>query len=672
MMKKTVILLSLLLFQWLELQAQREVYRLDDKLILANELVEYQYLWNDGKLMLHSMKDKRSNSSWEINQPEVDFWLPDFESEFRADLEIRDGGATEVPYTEVVLHITSAALQVQRSIKIYDQSPAIRHFISVRGKSTVDSWEVIKPKENDMIEQLAKKDFQLSWLSAIPMKSPHWKVKVHSFREATDYHDQPVNTQSYFLHRQTQTALGNLLIGSRDENDVHFFIVKESPIGYSQSSYPGYDFEFSQERLLLRGIGLKPSELSDDWQSLYGYTLGITSGGHFRQISDVVSSQKTLRAYRPDRDGMILANTWGDRSKDSRMNEAFIIAEINAAASLGITHLQLDDGWQQGLSRNSASKAGVKWDDWKQEDWMPHRERFPNGLKPIIDLAAKHGIEICLWFNPSKQNQYASWERDATILIDYYKTYGIKVFKIDGLDLGDRVSENNVKKLFEKVMIESDGNVTFNLDVTAGKRVGYHYFQEFGNVFLENRYTDWANYFPYRTLRNLWLLSHHMPADRLQIEFLNVFRNVDKYPSSDVQAPAQVGLDYAIATTLTAQPLAWMELSGLTKDTLEVKELLADYKALADIWHRGIVIPIGDEPSGYHWTGFYIDTEASDFLIVYREQTAESSHTFMLPKAVSSIKHLFGDSPTSFHADGAKFSVELPEAFSFGVFEIKK
>ena len=72
-MKKAVILLSLLLFQCLELHAQREVYRLDDKLILANELVEYQYLWNDGKMMLFSMKDKRSNSSWENNKHEMDF-----------------------------------------------------------------------------------------------------------------------------------------------------------------------------------------------------------------------------------------------------------------------------------------------------------------------------------------------------------------------------------------------------------------------------------------------------------------------------------------------------------------------------------------------------------------------------------------------------------------------
>ena len=48
---------------------------------------------------------------------------------------------------------------------------------------------------------------------------------------------------------------------------------------------------------------------------------------------------------------------------------------------------------------------------------------------------------------------------------------------------------------------------------------------EYGNIFLENRYTDWGNYFPYRTLRNLWQLSRYVPAERIhqQPVFSRVF-----------------------------------------------------------------------------------------------------------------------------------------------------
>ena len=57
--------------------------------------------------------------------------------------------------------------------------------------------------------------------------------------------------------------------------------------------------------------------------------------------------------------------------------------------------------------------------------------------------------------------------------------------------------------------------LVFNLDATAGRRAGYHMLNRYGNIFLENRYTDWGNYYPYHTLRNLWMLSKYVPAEIL-------------------------------------------------------------------------------------------------------------------------------------------------------------
>lgn len=42
------------------------------------------------------------------------------------------------------------------------------------------------------------------------------------------------------------------------------------------------------------------------------------------------------------------------------------------------------------------------------------------------------GIEVCLWFNPSIQHDYADWQKDADALIALYEKYGIRTFKIDG------------------------------------------------------------------------------------------------------------------------------------------------------------------------------------------------------------------------------------------------
>ena len=109
-----------------------------------------------------------------------------------------------------------------------------------------------------------------------------------------------------------------------------------------------------------------------------------------------------------------------------------------------------------------------------------------------------------------------------------------------------------------KVLDETGNNAVFNLDVTAGRRGGYHYFNEFGNLFLENRYTDWQNYYPDTTLRNLWMLSKYVPSRNLQIEFLNKWRNAGKY-EGDPFAPSNYSFEYLFAITMAAQPLAWFE-----------------------------------------------------------------------------------------------------------------
>ena len=79
-----------------------------------------------------------------------------------------------------------------------------------------------------------------------------------------------------------------------------------------------------------------------------------------------------------------------------------------------------------------------------------------------------------------------------------YREYGIRVFKIDGLSIPTKKAETNLRKFFDTVLEKTDNQVVFNLDVTAGRRGGYNMFNEYGNIFLENRYTDWGNYYPTR------------------------------------------------------------------------------------------------------------------------------------------------------------------------------
>ena len=152
-------------------------------------------------------------------------------------------------------------------------------------------------------------------------------------------------------------------------------------------------------------------------------------------------------------------------------------------------------------------------------------------------------------------------------------------------------------------------------------------FNEYGNIFLENRYTDWQNYYPYRTLRNIWQLSRYVPAERIQVEFLNKWRNADKY-AGDPFAPAVHGFDYLFATTLAGQPLAWLESQNLPDEAFGIAPLVEAYRRVAAQFHAGIILPVGEEPSGRSWTGFQsIVSDSEGYLLLYREATPSDTGT---------------------------------------------
>lgn len=84
---------------------------------------------------------------------------------------------------------------------------------------------------------------------------------------------------------------------------------------------------------------------------------------------------------------MVMLNTWGDRGQDTKVNEAFCKEEIARAKKMGITHFQIDDGWQAGKSGNSAY-GGSFLNIWSNPDyWKPSPEKYPNGLQTVVDAA---------------------------------------------------------------------------------------------------------------------------------------------------------------------------------------------------------------------------------------------------------------------------------------------
>ena len=367
----------------------------------------------------------------------------------------------------------------------------------------------------------------------------------------------------------------------------------------------------------------------------YPWTVLTYSGGDAGRARVLQAWQRRLRVPRPGLDGVFLTNTWGDRNRDGRIEEGFLVEEVAATAVLGAEVQQIDDGWQRGTTSNSVNRdqGGVWLGFWAADPrfWVPHPERLPQGLEPVVAACREHGVGLGLWFAPDSADDFANHERDAAVIVDHHRRLGVRWVKIDGVKAHTKTAERNLRRFFERVLHDTDGDVAFDLDVTAEVRPGWFGRPEVGPLFVENRYTDWGRYFPHATLRNLWQLAWWVAPWRLRLELLNHRRNAERY-GDDPLAPGRYPADYLFAAVMVASPLGWFEVSQLPSATVAaIAPLVASWKRHRHELHGGSVIPVGDCPSGASWTGFCVEGGDHAHLVLLREYTPADGAALDLP-----------------------------------------
>jgi alpha-galactosidase len=651
-------------------------------LILENSRLRRRYAWNEGHLISQQLVDRVAGRTWELDAALPDCTFP--------GLDVRpEGGSLDViprpatsfkpAHLEANVLTRLGTLEVRRSFRIYPGCPAIACDVYLRGRAP-ETWAA----EGD--PPLPSQAAVVVERIAIP--SRHLRLECVQFFDITDRRNNLVAARSILPYRHEDRLAGNLLLVRNLLSEEGLFILKEAPCSDVQLAWPGYDFTHRlgpprTTEIKLAGLGILPQDVrEDEWVRGYGFVTGVASGAaagdiEYALLAALRSYQGQVRIHQPGRDHMVLLNTWGDRGQDTKIGESFAVAELERAAHLGVTHFQLDDGWQSGHSSNSAFPGGSLDGIWKQDDyWAPHPQRFPRGLTPVVERSKALGIELCLWFNPSKDDSYRHWREDADALIALNRAYGIRTFKIDGVSIPDKQADLNLRAMLERVMEATSGEAVFNMDVTAGRRWGYHYGNDYGNVFLENRYSDWRNYYPHWTLRNLWMLSRYVPPQNLQIEFLNKWRNADNYESDDPLAPARIPFEYCFAITMMAQPLAWFEATGLPEEAFGLAPTIKTYRAHQERIHAGQILPIGEEPSGASWTGFQSLQGNRGYLAVYREHNDR-------PRARLRLWALAGQTVecdavlgrgaafTALVAEDGRLEFHLPEPFTYALYRYR-
>lgn len=644
-----------------------------DTLTIVNSRIARRFLWNRGHLVSLDILNKQTGRTTTFVNKATDFSFPGnmtITGEGSLETKVYAEGDFMNRRLEAIVTMKVNDLEVRRVFRIYPGCPAIACDYYFRGAmdSTVQ-LRISSPGDLVNVENISemnREQLPVMRLDRLGLSGNHWKVRAVQFFDITDRHTTTVKWTDQLAYIFGNQLAGNLLLMSNNLGREGLFWLKEAPSPSVQLAYPGFDFSVKTGSFQLAGAGVGPHDINlHEWTRGYGFVTGVSDGTEAGQLRSLRAYQRNVRRYIPSRDDMIMMNTWGERGEGENLNEAFALEEIKTAAQAAVSVFQLDAGWYRG-------GAGSR-----DSFWVPHPVKFPNGFRPLVEAGKRAGVEISLWYEPEPADDYAHWQTDADILVRLFRQYGIRIFKIDGVQIISKRGEVNFRKLLDAVLQATGNKVFFNIDITAGRRNGYHYFNEYGNFFLENRYTDWGNYYPYQTLRNAWLLARYMPLQKLLIEFLNNERNPDKYPADDSLAPAKIPFEYTFAVTMMAQPLAWLEAHRLSPAQRAIAPVVKTYRKYQHDMHAGDIFPIGQEPDGRSWTGFQSMQAGKGYVLVYRERHPSPAgylRTFFTPGTRVAFRPLLGAGKafTAIAGDDGRVRFMLPVMNSYALYEYKE
>jgi alpha-galactosidase len=496
------------------------------------------------------------------------------------------------------------------------------------------------------------------------MPRGHFRLTQAVLHAQSDHHAELVQENDWLLYNnETDLRLSGNAFALEDvlTSEGHVFF-KHAALPEERTISTAWDLRVREGEHLAFADG-------GNWCGVISYTQG-----HAGRCAEIQRYSRQWRRYESTRDGLFLTNTWGDRSADSHVSGPFMAAEIEAAARLGADIVQIDDGWQQGVTDSFVSDDISTWKSTWEVDpgfWEINSQRFPEGLETLVRQAGEKGLRFGLWFAPDSTNDLFNWRRDADAILRRHHELGIEFFKIDAVLLDKPQSETNLRSLFEAVLRESGGRVTLDIDITAGKRLGPLGVLEPGPLFVENRYTHFRRYWPHHTLRVAWQLTHWIDPVRLRLEWLNVTRNTEQY-EGDPLAPSRWQSDTLFATTMYFAPLGWFEVQNLPESYFTTAApLIATWKQHRTALQSGTIVPIGSAPDGVAWTGFVSTCEEHAYVLAFRELNPSPSWELILPQwshADAQVEMLGGKGSAVWRDGRLHFTV--PEELGFVWFKV--
>ena len=135
---------------------------------------------------------------------------------------------------------------------------------------------------------------------------------------------------------------------------------------------------------------LKPGESLETPQFFAGYSANGFGGAS--RLLHRFEREKILPGGTSARVRPVLYNSW--EATTFNVNEEGQKALAEKAAKLGVELFVMDDGW---FGKRNNDRAGLG-------DWVVNPQKFPQGLKPLIDRVNQLGMDFGLWVEPEMVN----------------------------------------------------------------------------------------------------------------------------------------------------------------------------------------------------------------------------------------------------------------------------
>jgi len=424
--------------------------------------------------------------------------------------------------------------------------------------------------------------------------------------------------------------------------------------------------------------------------------VGSTDGGFNEAITELTKYRRTIRRDNQDdkKLGVIFNDymncLWGDPT------EAKEIPLINRAHEIGCEYYCIDCGWYS---------KGYWWDN--VGEWLPSKERFPNGIKKVLDYIRSKGMVPGLWLELEvmgtkcpKANQLPDdwfFIRHGKRVLDRsryqldFRNPQVRVFATDVI--------NRLVKEYGIGYIKMD----YNIEPGIGTELNA---DSFGDGLLEHNraYLAWLDEifrkYPNLIIENCssgGLRMDYAMLSRYSIQSTSDQEDFRRYATISANSPSALTPEQAaiwsypleinsaeeVAFNMVNAMLLRIHQSGQLmnlspKKLALVKEGIACYKSIRGNIKTALPFwPLGLSHYSDSWVCLGLKTERKDYLAVWRRDS--SSPEICLP-----VTHLKGKDVTvlliypqsgscqyQWNKNSACLSVSIPSKIGARLFELK-